>query len=77
MFNSLDYVSKIEQHTSKKKRRKNNKKTTKGPPLPTARDRLTGQEIGGPPTPSKGILTVNFDILTFLHFIFFVFFYSL
>jgi hypothetical protein len=44
----------------------NNKKTEKRPPLPTARDRLTGQEIGGPPTPSKGILTVNFNILFFI-----------
>jgi hypothetical protein len=60
-----------------KEETKNNKKTEKWPPLPTARDRLTGQEIGGPPTPSKGILTVNFNILTFLHFTFFVFFYSL
>jgi hypothetical protein len=46
--------------------------TEKGPPLPTARDRLTGQEIGGPPTPSKGILTVNFNILTFYIFRIFI-----
>jgi hypothetical protein len=75
--NRNTYISNIEQHTSKNKRRKNNKKTGKGPPLPTAHDRLTGQEIGGPPTPSKGILTVNFNILTFFTFYIFRNFYSL
>jgi hypothetical protein len=60
--------------SQEKEETKNNKKTKKGTPLPTARDRLTGLEIGGTPTPSKGILNVNFNILTFLYF---SYFYSL